>query len=236
MKIKVRRFLAVGCLVFLIAAACISLTKEIVVRSWIEGTFEKHLNLKVKIQEIYIDLFRPRLTLEGLYISNPPNYGRHWLANATEAIINYRPTSFFSKTFKVCELSLDILEVNIVKDLSGQVNLNSISHRAVTEAASGLLIEKVNLSIRRVTYQDLTANLPVKVYDLNIKNLEFRNIQSLAGLSEIIALKIFERIGINQIGITKEELRGTGANTNPILQAGSFINQVIERLREVVPG
>jgi hypothetical protein len=236
-RVRIRRLTAICCLVFLITLTVISLTKEMVVRNWIEDTFKQHLNLKVRIQEIYISLFRPRITLDGLYILNPPNYGRHWLANATDVVLDYRPQDLLKRSFHVKKMKLDILEVNIVKDTSGQINLNSICQYGEENNRSfDLSIEKLDLSIRRVTYQDFSTSVPVKVYDINLKNLEFENIKTLEDLAKLITVKILERIGVSQIGVTRQDLEGLSITTNPILQAGSFVLEVIQQVRDVIPG
>lgn len=236
-KLKIRRFIAVCCLVFLITLAVVSLTKELIVRSWIEETFQKHLNLKVRIQEIYISLLRPRITLDGLYILNPPNFGYHWLTNATDVVLDYSPTALLKRSLHVKKMKLDILEVNIVKDADGQINLNSIcEYGEKYNHPFNLSIEKLTLSIRRVTYQDFTMGIPVKVYDLNLKNLEFEEIETLEELARLIAVQILERIGVSQIGVTREDLESFPHTANPILQAGSFVQGVIQDIRDVIPG
>ena len=236
-KIAIRRILAVCLLVFLITLAVVSLTKEIIVRNWVEDAFQKHLNLKVKIQNIYIDIFQPRLTLEDLHILNPPNFGRHWFANIPSVVLDYSIGSFFMRTVNAKQLKLDILEVNIVKDAEGEINLNTINHFG---SKSGhpfdLFIENLDLSIRRVTFQDMTMSVPVKVYDLNLKNMKFKDIKTLEGLSQLIAAKIFERIGVSQIGISREDLEELPRSSNPILRAGSFVRETVQTVKDIIPG
>ncbi len=231
-----RRFIAVLTLAFLITTAVLSLTKEVVIRHWVREAFSHQLNLQVKIQEIYISLFRPRLTFEGLYILNPAGFGDQWLANATDVIIDYEFSDLFRWKFKINRMKLDLLEINIVKSASGEINLNSIGHPMDIKSRSpDLFIAALELSIRRVTYQDLTAGVPVKVYDLNLKGLEFQNIEDLSGLSRLIAAKILERIGLSQLGVANSDLSEGSKSANPILKAGSFLEDVVRSLRQALP-
>jgi len=236
-RIRFRRLVAIVILVVLITLATLSLTKELILRHWLEEAFEKHLNLQVRVQEIYISLFKPRLTFDGVYVSNPINYGRHWLANVSEVVIEYDLPALVRRSFRVKRMKLDILEINMVKDANGQINLNSISQLpANAKEHLNLSIETLSLSIRRVTYQDLTMAVPIKVYDLNLKNMLFQNVDTLEDLSRLIAVKILERIGVSQIGISQEDMKNIHQSPNPLLQAGSFVEDVIQSLREAIPG
>ncbi len=236
-RLKIKRTVAICVLVFLITLAVISLTKEMVIQNWIEDAFEKHLNLKVKIQEVYFDVFSISLDLDGLHVLNPPNFGRHWLMNAPAVMMQFEVAPLLKRKLRIKQMTLDILEVNIVKDANGEVNLNTINRFGLENGKPYYLdIKRLDLSIRRVTYQDFTMSVPVKVYDLNLKHMQFENVKTLEDISGLIAAKIFERIGVSQIGVTKEDLAKHPESLNPILQAGTFLGDVIRTLKEVIPG
>jgi len=235
-KLKVRRFLAILVLVLLTSLATISLSKEIIIRSWLEEAFQRHLNLQANIQEIYLNLFEPRITLGGLYLKNETHFGRHWLANISEIVIDYEPRAFLKRKLEIRRMKMDILEINIVKDLSGQINLNLIKNNfKESEHPFQLNIKNLYLYIRRVTYQDLTRNIPVRVYDLNIKNVVLKDVRTLEEVAHLVAVKIFERIGVGPIGVSQEELAQKEERINPIAKAGSFVEDIISALREAIP-
>jgi hypothetical protein len=235
-RLKIRRFLATIVLFLLITITAISLTKEMVVSNWIEGAFEKQLNLKTNVGEVYVDLFQPQITLDGLYLKNEPSFGRHWLANINKVTMDYDPARLLKKSFDVNRMRVDILEVNIVKNLSGALNLNLIKKTEIPANKSfGLHINKLYLNIRRVTYQDFTRNIPVRVYDLNIKNAVLRDVNSLDEIAHLVAVKIFERIGVGQIGVTQDALEPMETPYSPIERASSFVEKVITTLREAIP-
>lgn len=231
-----RRIIAVLTLAFLVTTAILSLTKEVVIRHWVREAFKQQLNLQVKTQEIYISLFRPRLTFEGFYILNPAGFGDQWLANAADVIVDYELSDLFRWKFKINKMKLDLLEINIVKNAKGEINLNSIEEpKDLRSKSPDLFIATLDLAIRRVTYQDLAAGVPVKVYDLNLKDLEFQNIEDLSGLSRLIAVKVLERIGLGQLGMTSADLPTGSKSVNPILKAGSFLEEVVRSLRQALP-
>ena len=231
-----RRIIAVLTLAFLITTATLSLTKEVVIRHWVREAFSQQLNLQVKTQEIYISLFRPRLTFEGFYILNPAGFGDQWLANAADVIVDYELADLFRWKFRINKMKLDILEINIVKNAEGEINLNSIEEpKELKSKSPDLFIAALDLSIRRVTYQDLAAGVPVKVYDLNLKGLEFQSIENLSGLSRLIAVKVLERIGLGQLGMANADLPAGPKSVNPIFKAGSFLEEVVRSLRQALP-
>jgi uncharacterized protein involved in outer membrane biogenesis len=234
-----KRLLASSLLVFLVTVAVLSLTKEAIVQRWFEDAFREHLNLSVKIRGIYVSLLRPRLTLGGFEVANPPQYGNEALAKVGEAILNYDLTAVLQRKLQVKQLSLDILEMNIVKDSAGEINLNTIQER---EGLSGkkirfldFSVERLNLTIRRVTVQDLNSRKPTQVYNVNLKDLQFRNIETLEGLCRLVALKVLEKIGLSPIGLDSPEGSWNPAKTNPVLKAGSFLSEVIHSLRQALP-
>jgi len=231
-----RRLIASLILVFLVATAVVSLTKEIVIRHWVREGFQDQLNLLVKTQEIYISLLRPRLTFEGLYVLNPSAFGDQWLTNVSDVVIDYDISDLFRRKFRIKQMKLDILEINIVKNAKGEINLNSIGHNENVKAKHlDLSIENLDLSIRRVTYQDLSMDIPVKVYDLNIKDLKFQNIESLNALSRLVAVKVLERIGLNQLGLNGSGPQDSSKSSGPLVQAGSFLEEVIRSIRQALP-
>jgi len=232
-----KKIIAVLILVCLITLALISLAKEIIVRRWLEDAFQRNLSLQVRMQELYVGIFSPRLAIEGLYVLNPPRFGRHGMAHAPQAVMDYDFTDLLKRHFRVKRMTLDILEVNMVRSADGELNLNSIRRAPGRKGlVTDLRIEHLDLSIRRVTYQDLGVESPVKVYDLNLKNLEFKNVNSLEALCHLITLKIFERIGLNQFGIEEKPKEGAASKGfDPVASAGTFIEDVIRSLRGAIP-
>lgn len=153
------------------------------------------------------------IQIKGLQINNPSGFQKKLFAEIPEVYVNLDVQALIKKeAVHLREIRLDLQQVNIEKNVSGTSNiglLSALAKKKSTEekpAAEStkmpFVLDKLTLSIRRVSYADVSGIIPTNVAtDLHVQNEEFTNIKSPLVLVNLIIYKIIKGTTFGNLGI-----------------------------------
>lgn len=151
--------------------------------------------------------------IKGLQINNPSGFQKKLFAEIPEIYVNLDVPALIKKdAIHLREIRLDLQQVNIEKNVSGTSNiglLSALAKKKSTEekpaaesAQMPFLLDKLVLSIRKVSYADASGIIPTNVAtDLHIQAEEFTNIKSPLVLVNLIIYKIIKGTTFGNLGI-----------------------------------
>ena len=157
----------------------------------VETAVSRATHCPVHIGSTHVQLFRSVIDLRNIRVSNPPGFSDPTMIDIPHILIAADGPSFFKESARVKDLELDLKELVVVRNQSGQLNVNTLkpanprSKRPAgqKENKSGRKIEidHMALSIGRVVYKDYSAGGEPKIqtFEINIQNREYTHISDL---------------------------------------------------------
>ncbi|MBN2191147.1 MAG: hypothetical protein JW728_08075 [Candidatus Aureabacteria bacterium] len=183
--------------------------KDFIIRKSAEIIFEAKSGLKLNIESLNLNLFKPCLTINNAKIFNPKGFSRNPMIEIKTVRASYIWNDLFRNTLHITELFLDIKSLNVEQKTNGQLNLLALKNtrseedeedtaapgKELKEKSFNILIDELILSFERATYSGpylLGNRLEIKIF---IQNKHISNISSLSELLDIIT----DSSGISQI-------------------------------------
>lgn len=154
---------------------------------------------EVRMRSFYLNPFTARLQVDGLTISNPPDYPQKDFLNIPELRIEARPGSVFSRTWRIDDALVHLSAVTLVRDARGGVNVRRFeegsSGSTVPKPAKGgsakpnhaFWIGRLALQVDRVVIADYSGGRPlVRTFNVHFKHT-YTNIAGMQGLAAPVA-------------------------------------------------
>lgn len=113
------RFLILA-IVLLVAAL---LLKDAVIKSVAESRLRQSLGLEVRIGKMEVGLLTPTVSIEGLRVYNPPEFGGSPFLDIPELHVEYDQNAATRGAARLKLLRLNVAELNVVRNAAGQTNL-----------------------------------------------------------------------------------------------------------------
>jgi len=209
-------------LVFLavIVVGVIVLAFHFVGNTVLAKTIEDSVGAPVSIDKLHLGLLSSEIGIYGLRIENPDGFDEPLLATIPEIFVSYNLAGLLKKTIHIKEIRLNLDEITVERNASGQVNVRELSalkqsaekapakketDGATSQAPEGkaglaVQIDKVDLSIGRARYVDASKEKPViREFPLGIKNAQFYNLTDPKQVTEQVIIKTVQQIGLNAL-------------------------------------
>lgn len=192
-------------------------------QSVISGALSKAANVPVHIGGTNIQFISTTIDLTNIQIYNPRSYPEKMMLDAPRIYIRFDLPALFKGTAHFREVKLNLKEVVVVKNAQGEVNINALRRKQDQGSevkkpqaeAPKLKIDKLSLTIGRVVYKDYSqGNEPgTQVFDINIKDREYTNIENAQALVSLIMFEALTRTSLSRlagldIGIFKDGAGG----------------------------
>ncbi|MCD6460673.1 AsmA family protein [bacterium] len=186
--------------VILLLSVFIFLARNFIVKIAVEQGVTHGIGLPLKIEKLDINFKDTLLAINGLQLSNPPDFEEKDMLIIPEAMVNYDLTSILKGKIHLEEVRLDMDKFIIVKNKNGQLNINSVKkigqpkeEKPVEPQEPGkpkkeprkkkkteIQIDSLSVHVGQVIYKDYSkgAEPVVKEYKINYKD-SFTNVQDL---------------------------------------------------------
>ncbi len=204
---KKRKFRFIISVLLLVCA--FTFGKDLIIKESAEMIFEAKSGLKLNIESLNLNLFKPCLTVHNASIFNPKGFSRNPMIEIKTIKANYIWKDLFRNTLRITELFLDIKSLNVEQRTNGRINLlalkntrseekkgeNAETGEKTQEKSFNVFIDELILSFERATYSGpylLGNKLEIKIF---IQNKHISNINSFDQLLDIIT----DSSGISQI-------------------------------------
>lgn len=180
-----------------------------------------------KVQRTDFNLKSSKFGIYGLDIRNPKGFPRGKFVSIPEIYVDFDLVNFIkSQKIYIKELRLNIDEVGVVKNTSGESNiskLTSISKRKVQETPKEkeklekaksprelkFFVDTLVLSIRRVRFQDQTKPfIGERTIDLHIDHEVVRGLSSPLDIVRLVVLRVIYKAALGNLGVPVDLLKG----------------------------
>ncbi|MBN2096876.1 MAG: hypothetical protein JW714_00190 [Candidatus Omnitrophica bacterium] len=234
---------------FLISILLVAGLRNVFCRLVLVGLTAKATGLRLSVKHLNLDILRSGLYLKDITLLNPPGFKPPVLAQAEEITFKYRPGSLLRGRLYFSEAKIKINEINIIRNEQGASNVASLKRRkaiapkptpttkpqeptppapeqkriqTLQEKRPRLLIERLELSLAKVTYLDYQAGVgePAAVIFTSKEPFVFHNVSDWgAVVSSVSAEGGFKYLLNNLLGAMPKDL---------IKNAGESIKNKIE--------
>ncbi len=241
-------------LIFLVVIVAVAfLMRNTILKAAIEQGVTSVTGFKTKVDSVKYD-FPSTIQIQGLEIQNPAGFKEKVFTSIPEI---YADLVFLElvqgKRIHLREVRLSLQEIHIEKNEKGVSNIELLSSVGGSQAKPGgpakpapaekkpampFLLEKLELTIRNVSYEDHSGALgaapvvPKRVaVDLNVDKELFANIQDPQTLVNLIVVKIVRGATFgNLLNLSPDKL--LGENFNAIMSSGQqLIGQQAQALQ-----
>lgn len=217
--LKALRFLA---FFVLGAAALLYFSKDWMVKGAFESAVERLTGFETKVRTLGIDLGKGEVHLEGLTLLNPEGFEERIFADVLEIHLQMDlPTLLKKEKTHLRELRLDIRELNLEKNRNGVSNVSRLtsvkkssqksvrpSGPAAPKKSVPFQLDRLDLTLRRVRYQDRSGIVPKKLsVDMRIERQVFEGIQDPKSVVNLILIKLLTVESFGNLGLNRNELQ-----------------------------
>lgn len=196
------------------------LVKDSIIRIWAEHRILAETGMKARIGRISTSLRSPVVTIKDFRLYNTPEFGDTLFLDIPELHIEIDPASLAENKFHVNLIRLDLAELDVVRNRSGQTNIFVILNEARRrEKERGFLrafrnyeftgVDELKLSLGKLNYLDLADPANNHETDLNLTNLVFKDLKSEGDVYGMMAM-LWLRSG-GKLALTPTEFSGSPA-------------------------
>jgi uncharacterized protein involved in outer membrane biogenesis len=187
-------------LIVVVAVLGISLAKNGIAQSAVQGVFKKVTGLDLKIASLNLGLRAGRLDARGIRLNNPPGFTDPVMVDMPVLLVDLEPASLFKSEKHLEEVQLDLKELLVVKNKDGKLNLDYLKPAGSKKATADkpakksepimMRIDSLKLKIGKVIYKDYSkgGSPSVQEFDLNL-NETYSNITNVNAIMPLIISK-----------------------------------------------
>ncbi len=209
----------------------LNVAKNMIVQAAICAGASKAAKVPVKIGSTRFSFLASSIDLRDLRVENPRGFPEKLMIHAPQVKIDVEPMDLFKGIAHFEEASLNLKEVIVVKNREGKLNIDAVKptpeekqadkeRAAETKKTAGkktkLQIDKLSLTIGRVVYKDYSSGGKepnVQVFDVNIKDRVYTNIDNPTAIVRIIMFEALTRTTLSRlagldVGIFKDGALG----------------------------
>lgn len=223
-------------LLAIVAAIGLFLLKDLLIKEITQKRIQRQTGLQVRIGAMQTALLSSTLSIQNLVIYNPAEFGGGPLVDVPDLHLEYAYGNPASQGIKLKLLRLDIRELNIIQNNSGETNIITILDKVAPEIlrkrsgqkSNGSFggIDMLNLSVGKVRYIHLAHPKRNQEIDVGMRHAIVQNIRTEDDLAGVF-LKVLVRAGIS----IYSESRAAGAPRSPPQTALSLAES--KRVEEV---
>ncbi len=188
-----------------------SFLKNGIFQSVLNGALSKAAHVPVRIGGTSVHFFSSGITLKGIKVYNPRSFPERLMVDAPLVSIDFDPAALFKHQLHFKDLKLNVKEVVVIKNRDGNLNVNAMkpTEEDKTKSKKGetkgqmpaLKIDRLSLTVGRVVYKDYSAGgaPSVQVFDINIQDRVYTNIQNPTVLVSLIMSEALARTTLSRI-------------------------------------
>ncbi|HTL69692.1 MAG TPA: AsmA family protein [Candidatus Eisenbacteria bacterium] len=202
----------------LLVFVVLTVLKNGIIQTAITASVSRAAHVPVRISNTDFSLLKSSIRLKGLKVMNPSGYADKLMIDAPLILIDMDPQALFRGQAHFEEVRLDLREVCVVKNKDGKLNIDAAKptqqekekqKQAAAPAeprkpgAKGpkLKIDKLYLSIGKVTYKDYSAGgaPAVQEFPIDIKDRVYTNIDNPSAIVSLIMFEALTRTTLSRL-------------------------------------
>lgn len=233
MERKIRKLLAISGIIIAVLFT-LSFFKDQLVKSALAAAAGKVLGSRVEIGGLSFGIAKQRAVINNLEIYNPQGFPQEKLLDLPLIDLQYDLSALLAGKLYLPRVRVDLKRLVVIKDKEGKLNVDSLKvsqkpeeakEKERPQKAMPFRIDYLFLNIGQVVYKDFSqgAKPVVQVYEVNIKNKQYRNLTSA---QQFVALVLVE--SLQHTAIKGAKIYGlaalTGAAVLPVGIASMLIS------------
>ncbi len=153
-----------------------------------QGALRQLTDSPNSIDHLRIDLLQPRVIAQDIVIRNPKGaYQEAVAAKISSMEADYDIRSLLNRQPRIRKLTLEVYEVNVVRNPLGEVNLQTIEQSSTSGIACTLRVDELILSMQNVRYFDEQQNAAAPLgFKAHIYHQRFTDIPNATELKKLI--------------------------------------------------
>lgn len=207
---KTVKILAIVIAVFFLLGAL----KNIIAKNMITGTLSAVSHVPVKADGVNLSFFAASIRVKGLKVYNPSGFPEKLMASIPEIFIDFEPNDLFKGRGHFKNVKLNLQELIVVRDKTGRLNVDAVKPteqqkkdtKAKSKPPAGrqapkLLIDRLTLSIGKVTYKDYSSGgePSVQHFDINIENRVYEHIDNPTAVVSLLMFEALTRTTLSRL-------------------------------------
>ena len=187
-------------LLAVVLVAVIFFTRDLILAAVVENRIAATTGLDVRIAKMRTGLGRPYVSLEGLRIFNPAEYGGGIFLEIPDLHVEVDPNELRGGRIKLKLVRIAISELSIVKAKDGTLNMDVLQKKAERASTGGTNsssdisgIETLNLTLGKVRYVDLSQGGKEQQFDLAVHEQVFKNLKTVAEFQQAFVSMLLRR-------------------------------------------
>lgn len=195
------------CLLLLAGVVALILAKDTLIRNLTERQIINQTGLYVRIDRMHVGFRSPVISIENLKLYNRPEFGGGLLIHLNELHVECDPEALKTGELHLQQCRLDVETLNIVRNPTGQTNLNDFIRRAGTIGLPALAsrqpsrsfgftgIDELTLSLGRIRFIDQQQPHRSREAVFGVSNQRIHNIRNTEDLYGVAGL-VLHRSGM----------------------------------------
>ncbi len=169
---------------------------------------EQAIGAPVKVGRVHLGVFSNEVGIYGLKVENPDGFREKTLASVPEVYVNYDLPSFFTGKPHIKTVRLNVEEITVEKNPTGQVNLLELKamksgpakpsgQASAQQPAPEVQIDQVVLNLGQARYVDYTTPTPaIRQFSLGVKNEILHNVTQPQQVTKDIVVITLKKVGL----------------------------------------
>ena len=198
-------------IVIIVLAVFIALgiVKDQIIKAAVEIGASRVLGTNVRVGGLSFGILRPSVRVKAFKVDNPKGFPKGSMLDVAEAGVDYDLPALLGGKLHFPLVILDLNEMVVVKNQDGVLNVDALKIAEKKEAVPAarpekpskplfFKIDELRLNVNKVIYKDYTRGKEplVQVFDVNLKNNIYRDIQSAQQLAALILVEAMKPTAI----------------------------------------
>jgi hypothetical protein len=215
--------IAIVALAVLLAA---SFAKDMAIKISVERFAAMATGLRVSMSGFSVGILRPVVHIKGLKVLSPRGYPEKIMFIMPEIYLNYDLPAIMKKDMHLREMRLDLKVFNVVKNRSGELNLDSLKVVRAEKKKEGpkaaeksppakIRIDRLRLKIGKVFYKDYFSGSEPSIteYDIDIDET-YEDIDNAYELVSLLVVRALANTSVSRLtGFDPSALKSTVSGT-----------------------
>jgi hypothetical protein len=227
-----------------LALFVLTMVKDLAIKAAVEKGVESVTGLKMGMKRFSAGIIRPVVDIKGLKIFNRREFEERVMVEMPGVYVDYDLAAILAGKIRLRKLYLHLKEFNVVKNVKGELNLNSLkvvmaekdgrSPAGEPGALPPIRIDDLRLKIERAAYIDYSAGKRpnVKKFYIDIDE-KYSNVTDLYALASLIVVKALANTTIS--GAAGFDLSGLqGSITNTLSSARAATAKTVTAANETI--
>ena len=184
-------------IIIVVVILAVTVVKDIICKSLITTVGASMVGAPIKISYLAVGLFSQKIRIKNFKLYNPSGFPSEPVLEIPEIQVDYDLGALLGGKIHLPLLVFNLKEMVVVKNKEGKLNVDSFKmieeHKKEAKVPAkemAMQIDVLKLNVERVVFKDLTKEpMAVQVYEVALRDKEFKNIDNVPQLITLILVQ-----------------------------------------------